>query len=533
MLRWLALAALVAAGCVSMADAQQYDPSKDFNTLSAAGNTSPWGIWSDGTTMWVADLNDDKIYAYRMSDMSRDSSKDITLAAGNNDPTGIWSDGTTMWVADSILQNTGDKIYAYSISSKSHVSTKDFDTLSAAGNNSPAGIWSDGTTMWVADEFDDKIYAYSMSNKMRDSTKDFDADHVNAAGIWSDRTTMWAADFHISPGGTHSVKISAYRMSDESRDNAKNFGTLVAAGNANPTGMWSDGTTMWVADSIDNKIYAYRMPGVPATPPPPPPSTPSTPPPPSTPSTPPPPSTPSTPPPTSTPSTPTGLLSFFLPPPSDTTPPTVVSVERTGNATTTDRALTWNVTFSEPVVIRADAHINYTSVANAPIPDLGAVHDTMLVNVPGAVTGGSISVDLDHRIASGLLIELAAPDCTRLVLHNQTTAFPHNLRQPRDLGDLAGVGAAGQWTLHVSDHAKYWNGTLNAWSLNLESDGTVEGSGDTYAITRHVAGPGNYTLSLDGYDIRDRAGNHLADADTVAGEPYHVVGAAARTCQTE
>ena len=208
-------------------------------------------------------------------------------------------------------------------------------------------------------------------------------------------------------------------------------------------------------------------------------------------------------------------------------------MERTGNATTTDRALTWNVTFSEPVVVGADAHINYTSAANATIPDLGAVHDTMLVNVPGAVTGGGISVDLHHPITSGLLIELVAPDCTRFVIHNQTTAFLYKLRQPHDLGDLAGIGAAGQWTLHVSDHARHWNGTLNSWSLELESDGAVKGSGDTYSITRHVAGPGNHTLSLDGYDIRDRAGNRLVDTDTAVNEPYHVVGAAARTCQAE
>ena len=32
-----------------------------------------------------------------------------------------------------------------------HVSDKDFDTLRAAGNRNPTGIWSDGTTMWVAD----------------------------------------------------------------------------------------------------------------------------------------------------------------------------------------------------------------------------------------------------------------------------------------------------------------------------------------------------------------------------------------------
>ena len=467
MLRWLALAALVAAGCVSAADAQQYEPSKDFDTLTAAGNTTPRGLWSADTIMWVADLGDDKIYAYNLATKARDAPKDFdTLsAAGNTDPTGIWSDGTTMWVVDF----GDDKIFAYHTSNMSRDSSKDFNTLSGAGNTNPIGIWSDGTTMWVANFFlgnaGDKIYAYNLATKARDAPKDFDtlsaAGSTFPTGIWSDGTTF-------------------------------------------PTGIWSDGTTMWVTQQYDtdlsSKIYAYKMHPAPVA---------------------------------SSPTVSPPRVFVYIPPP-DTTPPTVKSVERTGNATTTDHTLTWDVRFSESVRVGLAAlHTNYTSVANATIPDLGMAHDTMLVDVPGAVTGGSVSVDLHHPITSGLLIELVAPDCTRFVIHNQTTTFLYKLRQQNDLGNLTGVGAAGQWTLHVSDHAKYWNGTLNGWTLELESEGVVEGSGRTHTITQYVAGPGNYTLSLDGYDIRDRAGNRLADTDAAVNEPYHVVGTVARTCQTE
>ena len=86
-------------------------PSEDFDGLEAAGNTSPSGIWSDWVTMWVADSEDEKIYAYDLATRARVPGKDFeTLkAAGNTEPRGIWSDGVTMWVAD---RNT-DKIYAY------------------------------------------------------------------------------------------------------------------------------------------------------------------------------------------------------------------------------------------------------------------------------------------------------------------------------------------------------------------------------------------------------------------------------------
>ena len=229
----------------------------DFDGLIAASNTQPYGIWSNGITMWVTDAFDDKIYAYTFSDGSRDTSKDFdTLdAAGNTSPTGIWSDNTTMWVAD----NGDNKIYAYNLSTKARDTSKDFDTLDAAGNTSPTGIWSDNTTMWVADNNDhnnDKIYAYNLSTKARDTSKDFDtlgaAGNNESEGIWSDNTTMWVADNNDS-------KIYAYRMSTKARDNTRDFDTLHAVENNHLSGIWSDGTTMWAADNTDDKIYSYNL----------------------------------------------------------------------------------------------------------------------------------------------------------------------------------------------------------------------------------------------------------------------------------
>ena len=71
-------------------------------------------------------------------------------------PSGIWSDGTSMWVSD----DDDDKLYAYKMSDKTRDSAKDFDTLTNAGNTTPLAIWSDGTIMWVSDSSDRKIYAY-------------------------------------------------------------------------------------------------------------------------------------------------------------------------------------------------------------------------------------------------------------------------------------------------------------------------------------------------------------------------------------
>ena len=80
-----------------------YLPSLDFtsSTLGAVGHNNPWGMWSDGTTMWVADFaaSRSKIYAYDLATKARNSSEDFNtlIASGINFPSGIWSDGTTMW----------------------------------------------------------------------------------------------------------------------------------------------------------------------------------------------------------------------------------------------------------------------------------------------------------------------------------------------------------------------------------------------------------------------------------------------------
>ena len=185
----IALAVLGALLLTPEVQAQSRDSGSDF-TLDAA-NGYPTGIWSDETTLWAADFEDDKLYAYRMSDRSRDSGKDFNTlsAAGNKFPEGIWSDGTTMWVAD-----TGrDMLFAYNAATMARDADKDF-TLDL-GNDFPVGIWSNGYTMWVVDWRDAKLYAYSMSDRSRDAGKDFalDTDDESTEGLWSVGATMWVA----------------------------------------------------------------------------------------------------------------------------------------------------------------------------------------------------------------------------------------------------------------------------------------------------------------------------------------------------
>ena len=246
------------------------DPTKDMDLKLTSADSTIQGIWANETTIWAVDSGRvyegqtnqyKKILAYDRKTNLRIESQDFNLNSTNHfAPRGIWSDGTTMWVADSGTTHTNatddpyKKIVAYKMSDKTRDTTKDFNLDTS--NPNPKWIWSDGVTMWVTDGDKNKIFAYKMSNKSRDESKeyDFDANAENITGIWADGATLWVANSEDS-------KIDAYKLADiDCREEGKDFNTLTLAGNTNPSTIWSDGTTMWVVDSETKKLHAYNQP---------------------------------------------------------------------------------------------------------------------------------------------------------------------------------------------------------------------------------------------------------------------------------
>ena len=186
-----------------------WTPTRDINALHAARNRKSSGIWSDGTTLWVADTGgrygdlfvDDKVFAYTLETGARNQDKEFDLARSPSDqstddngvPGDIWSDGTTLWVLD----ETDKKLYAYELSSGTRQDgsggTTDREFSLHSANGVPGGIWGDGTTLWVTDS--GKIYAYALSDgKRQDGTDGTTNREFNFSGgdIWSDGTTLQA-----------------------------------------------------------------------------------------------------------------------------------------------------------------------------------------------------------------------------------------------------------------------------------------------------------------------------------------------------
>ena len=240
----------------------EWNVTRDIEELDG-GNDRATGLWSDGTTLWVADNADgagDAVYAYDRASGERLSEREFELAEANRAPRGFWSDRSVVWVSDS----GRERLFAYDLATGERLEDREFAL--AAGNSDARGIWSDEETMWVLDGRTDALFAYALASGELLAEYELDAANDDPRGIWSDGVTIWVSD--------HGAKrLIAYRLpapegpaaedaepQDLERVREEEFTELSKASNNSPRGIWSDGDVMYVADESDDRVYSYNMP---------------------------------------------------------------------------------------------------------------------------------------------------------------------------------------------------------------------------------------------------------------------------------
>ena len=256
-------------------------------TLSTPDNSWPFGIWSDGETVWLSEgpLNSERLYAYHRSDMSRRPEKDIVFATeeaigppadiigvlGLLEARGVWGYGETLWVADA---NEG-MLYAFSLDANADGTPgPDFgarypekDIALDPANGSPYGMAGLGVIARVADWGRDDLFAYNLETGARVPGRDIDLHqhHIAPTGVWSNGHTFWVAD-------SSSDKLYAYNHADGARDprNDVNLTALSEGNNNNPWGLWAGGGELLVVQARAGQVFVYnfhpRPPAVPARP---------------------------------------------------------------------------------------------------------------------------------------------------------------------------------------------------------------------------------------------------------------------------
>ena len=166
----------------------------------------------------------------------------------NNHPAGLWSDGTTLWITESEPGEFG-AVYAHDLPGGGRAEHAEFELDQS--NRAPNGIASDGPTAWVSDDDERRLFAYDLMTGERAEHRDilFDVKMEEAHGLWSDSERIWVVDGERDLLVVHDL---------ESGDVLAEY--LLDPGNRSGHGVWSDGVTLWVSDHGAKSVFAYLLP---------------------------------------------------------------------------------------------------------------------------------------------------------------------------------------------------------------------------------------------------------------------------------
>jgi hypothetical protein len=241
--------------------------STDGTGTSASFN-NPRGITTDGTNLYVADVNNNKIrkiviatgVVTTLAGGGSGTSTDGTgTSASFNNPQGITNDGTNLYVSDT----NNNKIRKIVIATGAVLTL----TGTSASFNSPRGITTDGTNLYVADRDNHKIrkiviatgavttLAGTGSQGSSDNSNGTSASFKKPLGITTDGTNIYVADTYnhkirkivISTGA-----VTTLAGSNNGGSTDHESGT--SAQFERPRGITTDGTNIYVADTDNNKI---------------------------------------------------------------------------------------------------------------------------------------------------------------------------------------------------------------------------------------------------------------------------------------
>jgi len=238
----------------------------------------PFGVATDGTNLYVADQNNNKIRKVVMAtgavttlagSGTAGADEGTGIAATFNRPAGVATDGTNLYVADSGNNKIRKIVIATGVVSTlagSGTAGADEGTGIAATFSGPTGIASDGTNLYVADTGNVKIrkivIASGVVTTLAGSGAQGAADGAGAAA------TFWypygiatdGANVFVTDAVADTVRKIVIATGDVSTlagsvgDRGSQDGTGAAATFDTPMGVATDGTNLYVADTYNYKI---------------------------------------------------------------------------------------------------------------------------------------------------------------------------------------------------------------------------------------------------------------------------------------
>jgi len=192
------------------------------------------GLTTDGTYLYLNDLNDNKVYVY---DYEGNSIRNFNTYS---DTRGITTYGDDLYVVD--LNN--DRVYNYNKTGTEN-SSKNFDLVNPS-NDHPSGITTDGNYFYVVDYSDDKVYTYYFNGTSTGQSWNLYNVNTNPGGITTNGEYILITD-------TGDDYVYKYEMDGTFID----YNPISLPGSPTPDGIAIYGYYFWIPDRTSNKIYQY------------------------------------------------------------------------------------------------------------------------------------------------------------------------------------------------------------------------------------------------------------------------------------
>ena len=224
----------------------------DLDIDLASSNSAPRGIWTNGTTIWVVDEDDEKLYAYALNAKTRDSSKDLDLVDENGAPAGLYSDHFTIWVSD---RNT-NVIFAYEMEAGAPTG----DAVPSKNLTLPelewgAGLMGDGTTLYAIAYVDEDILAYNIgtSGTFGERVTSKDLRHIfhyrQVRGLTINAN---GRDFYTVDGNAVYVRQKGAGRREQLLD-------FEVPSGVSPWGITVRGSDLWISDTSSDSLLAFSV----------------------------------------------------------------------------------------------------------------------------------------------------------------------------------------------------------------------------------------------------------------------------------
>ena len=282
---------------------------------SPSGNTlnSPSGIFSYGTKLFAADEFNNRILIYNSIPTGNNANADVVIGqadtAHNSSnqgggvssntlsyPSGIYSDGAKLFVADKfnsriLIYNTipsGNNANADLVigqADTAHNSENQGGSVSSNTLSYPSGVCSDGTKLFAADKSNNRVLIYNtvptgnnatanvvigqpdMSHNLSNQGGGVSGGTLNSpTGVYSDGTRLFVADYNNNrvliyntvPTGNNAVASTVVGQADMSHNLSNQGGAVSFNTLSGPTGVYCDGTKLFVTDEGNHRLLIYN-----------------------------------------------------------------------------------------------------------------------------------------------------------------------------------------------------------------------------------------------------------------------------------